>query len=209
MQLDVLPLAITMMAGPQIMAAIVFVTAEQPVRVSLAFLAGVLAATLVGLTLARLVAAVLGGVASFGDAGDRGSLGTVIQLVLVGLLVVLALRSYLGRRTATAPSWLGNLLSAGPGRALAIGFLVILLMPSDVVVMLTVGANLEQHDADLTAALPLVAATSVIAALPLLTYLLFRGRAARMMPLVRDWMNTHSWLINILVCLLFIVLILF
>ena len=36
----ILPLAITMMAGPQIMSAIIFVTASKPVKLSAAFLAG-------------------------------------------------------------------------------------------------------------------------------------------------------------------------
>jgi hypothetical protein len=41
---------------------------------------------------------------------------------------------------------------------------------------------------------PFIAATIFIAALPALSYLLFRHRAARAMPKVRDWMNTNSWL---------------
>jgi hypothetical protein len=51
-------------------------------------------------------------------------------------------------------------------------------------------------------------ATILIAALPLLSYLLFRRRAERAMPKVRDWMNTHSWLVNIIVYIIFIILIL-
>ena len=35
----ILPLAITMMAGPQIMSAIIFVTASKPVKVSASFIA--------------------------------------------------------------------------------------------------------------------------------------------------------------------------
>ena len=50
---------------------------------------------------------------------------------------------------------------------------------------------------------------TLIAALPLLVYLLFRSRAQRVMPQVREWMNTHSWLVNIIACGIFIVLILF
>jgi uncharacterized membrane protein YidH (DUF202 family) len=56
---------------------------------------------------------------------------------------------------------------------------------------------------------PFVAATILIAALPVLSYLLFRHRAQRAMPKVRDWMNTNSWLVNIIVYVVFIVLILF
>jgi hypothetical protein len=48
----------------------------------------------------------------------------------------------------------------------------------------------------------------VIAALPLLFFLVFHHRAVRAMPSVRDWVNSHSWLVNIIACLIFVVLIL-
>jgi hypothetical protein len=206
--LKILPLAITMMAGPQIMSAFVLVTTEQPVRVSLAFLFGVAAATTIGVTVARGVAAALDGAVSLGEPSDAGSAGTVIQVVLVGLLVALAVKNYVGRESVEAPKWLGNLLTASPGRALATGLLLILLMPSDILVQLTVGTNLQQNEAPLVDALPFVAATVLVAALPLLGYLAFRRRAQRAMPLVRDWMTSHSWLVNIVVCGIFALLIL-
>jgi hypothetical protein len=59
------------------------------------------------------------------------------------------------------------------------------------------------------AAVPFVAATIFIAALPVLAFLLFRRRAQRVMLKVRDWMNINSWLVNIIVYIVFILLILF
>jgi Sap, sulfolipid-1-addressing protein len=53
-----------------------------------------------------------------------------------------------------------------------------------------------------------VVATILVAALPLIGFLLFHRRARRAMPKVRDWMNANSWLVNIVVCYIFIVLIL-
>jgi len=41
-----------------------------------------------------------------------------------------------------------------------------------------------------------------------LSYLLFRRRAQQAMPKVRDWMNKNSWLVNIIVYVVFILLIL-
>jgi len=38
-------------------------------------------------------------------------------------------------------------------------------------------------------------------------YLLFHRRAVTAMPKLRDWMNANSWLVNIIVCAIFIVLI--
>ena len=72
---------------------------------------------------------------------------------------------------------------------------------------MTVGVNLAQNNASLLGAVPFVVATILIAALPVLSYLLFRRRAEQAMPKVRDWMNTHSWLVNIIVYVVFILLI--
>jgi threonine/homoserine/homoserine lactone efflux protein len=204
MNLQILPLAITMMAGPQIMSAIIFVTAPKALRVSVPFLAGVAIATTVGVIITTTIASLL----SLGDPSDSGSSGNIIQYVLVGLLVALAIKNYVGRETAEPPRWLGALQSADVKRAFMTGLLVILLMPSDIIIMLTVGTNLAQNNAGLVAALPFIGATVLVAALPLLFFLLFHRRAQQFMPKVRDWMNTHSWLVNIIVCGVFIALIL-
>jgi len=208
MKLEVLPLAVTMMAGPAIMAAIIFVTHPQAVHVSLVYLIGVGIGTAVGVAIATGLAALLGDGVALGDPSERGSAGTIIQIALVGLLVAAAIKNYARRETVEPPKWLGKLMAADAKRALAAGLLVILLGPSDIVVMLTVGTNLEHSGASLADAAPFVAATVLIAALPLLGFVLFHRRARTAMPKVRDWMNTHSWLINIAVCLIFIALIL-
>jgi threonine/homoserine/homoserine lactone efflux protein len=204
MNLQILPLAITMMAGPQIMAAIIFVTAPKALRVSVPFLAGVTIATTVGVITTTTIASLL----SLGDPSDSGSSGNIIQYVLVGLLVALAVKNYMGRETAEPPGWLGALQQADAKRAFMTGLLVILLMPSDLIIMLTVGTNLAQNNAGLVAALPFIGATVLVAALPLLFFLLFHRRAETFMPKVRDWMNSNSWLVNIIVCGVFIAIIL-
>ncbi|MCO6009399.1 GAP family protein [Actinoallomurus purpureus] len=208
MSVHVLPLAITMMAGPQIISAIIFVTAERAIRLSLAFLAGVLTATVAGLAIARAVAELLGSAVHLGDSQHRGGAGRIIELALVVLLLLLALKNYLGRETAEPPGWLTTLLTATPLRAVATGLLVILAMPSDIIVLLTVGLDLKRSHAGLADAAPFVAATLVIAALPLLAYLSFRRRAERAMPRIRDWLDSHSWLVNMIACFVFIALIL-
>jgi small neutral amino acid transporter SnatA (MarC family) len=49
MNVAIVPLAITMMAGPQIMSAIIFLTTSRAVKLSLSFVLGVAIATIVGL----------------------------------------------------------------------------------------------------------------------------------------------------------------
>jgi hypothetical protein len=208
MSLAVIPLAITMNAGPQIMSAIIFVTAPKALKLSAYFLAGVVIAVTLGVTITYTLASVLGNTISLGDPSDSGSLGNIIQYLLVGLLVVLSIKSYVGRETSEPPRWLGALQNAKPRTAFTTGLLLLSVFPSDLVILVTVGVNLAQNNASLVGGLPFMVATILIAALPVLSYLLFRRRAQQVMLKVRDWMNTNSWLVNIIVYAVFIVLIL-
>ena len=209
MSLAVIPLAITMNAGPQIMSAIIFVTAPKALRLSAYFLAGVVIAVTVGVTVTYTLATVLGNSVSLGDPSNSGSLGNIIQYLFVGLLVFLSIKSYVNRETSEPPRWLGAMQNATPRTAFMAGLLLLSVFPSDLVILVTVGVNLAQNNASLWGAVPFVVATILIAALPVLSYLLFHRRAVRAMPKVRDWMNTHSWLVNIIVYVIFILLILF
>ena len=208
MSLAVIPLAITMNAGPQIMSAIIFVTAPKALRLSAYFLAGVVIAVTLGVTVTYTLASVLGNSMSLGDPSDSGSLGNILQYLFVGLLVFLSIKSYVNRETSEPPRWLGAMQNAKPRTAFMAGLLLLSVFPSDLVILVTVGVNLAQSNASLLGALPFVVATILIAALPVLSYLLFHRRAVRAMPKVRDWMNTHSWLVNIIVYVIFILLIL-
>ena len=208
MDLAIIPLAITMNAGPQIMSALIFITASKPLKLSAAFLAGVVIAVSVGVTITYTLATALGNSVSLGDSSDSGSLGNIIQYGLVGLLVFLSIKSYVRRESIEPPRWLGALQNAKPRTAFTTGLLLLSVFPSDFVVLVTVGMNPAHNNASLVAAVPFIAATIFIAALPVLFYLLFHRRAQRMMPKVRDWMNTNSWLVNIIVYVIFILLIL-
>jgi Sap-like sulfolipid-1-addressing protein len=209
MNLAILPLAITMNAGPQIMSAIIFVTAPKALKLSAYFLAGVVIALTVGVTITYTLATALGGGSiSLGDPSNNGSLGKIIQYLFVGLLLFLAIKNYVRRETIEPPRWLGALQNAKPSTAFTTGLVLLSVFPSDLVILVTVGVNLAQNNASLLAALPFIAATIFIAALPVLTYLLLGRRAQQLMPKVREWMNTNSWLVNIIVYVVFIYLIL-
>src|SRR5919106_239450 len=206
MSLEVLPLAVTMLVGPGIMAAVILITTQEPLRVSLAYVLGFTISTAAGVAVAAGIASLSG--IDLGSSDHSGSTGTIIQLVLVGLLVVASLVTFLRRATSEPPKWLGSLLEATPSKALKMGLLIVVIMPSDVVIMLTVGTNLEQTGSSLVDAIPFVALTTLVAALPLLAYLVFRHPAQRAMPKVRDWMNANSWAVNVITYCVFIVLIL-
>ena len=208
MNLAIIPLAITMNAGPQIMSAIIFLTSLKPLKLSAYFLAGVLIAVSAGVTITYTLATTLANTISLGDSSESSSLGHILQYLLVGLLVLLAIKNYVRRESIEPPRWLGTLQNAKPTTAFKTGVLLLSVFPSDFIILVTVGVNLAQNNASLVAALPFIAATLLIAALPVLSYLLFQRRAKRAMPKVGTWMNANSWLVNIIVYVIFIVLIL-
>ncbi|HKH37349.1 MAG TPA: GAP family protein, partial [Rubrobacter sp.] len=152
MNLPILPLAITMNAGPQIMSAIIFVTAAKPLKLSAYFLAGVVIAVTVGLTITYTLATLLGNGISLGDPSNSRSLGKIIQYLLVGLLVFVSIKNYVGRETIEPPRWLGTLQNAGPRTAFTTGLLLLSVFPSDFVILVTAGVNLVQNNASLLAA---------------------------------------------------------
>jgi Sap, sulfolipid-1-addressing protein len=78
-------------------------------------------------------------------------------------------------------------------------------MPTDLMIMSTVGINLESHD-HRTPLIPFVLLTMLIAALPLIAYVIFRKRAQVAMPRVRKWMESNSWVVSIGAYAIFIVL---
>jgi hypothetical protein len=204
--LQILPLAITMMAGPQIMSDIVFITSKRAVAINGAFVVGVAIAATAGTAIAWGLVSLLG--INLGNSSDSGSAGTIIQLALVALLVLGSIKNVVRRETIEPPKWLGALQEADQRKAFTTGLLVILAMPSDILIMLTVGTSLEQTSSSFVDALPFIGATVLVAALPLLGYLLFRRRAQTLMPKVRDWMNDKAWAVNVIVYCIFILLIL-
>jgi Sap, sulfolipid-1-addressing protein len=151
MSLAVIPLAITMNAGPQIMSAIIFITANKPLKLSAYFLGGVVIAVTVGVTVTYTVASVLGNSLSLGDSSDSGSLGNIIQYVLVGLLVLLSIKSYVNRQRSEPPRWLGAMQNAKPRTAFMAGLLLLSVFPSDFVILLTVENMIDKDEYPLTA----------------------------------------------------------
>lgn len=209
MELAILPLAITTMLGPQLLASIIFITGKKdPVKVSLGYLAGILFAASTFIIAVFAVAKLFG--FSPDAAGHPPKSANVIESILVGLLIFASLRTYLTRSTAKPPKWLAKLQDTRPKGAFKLALLLIYFMPTDIIVMVTVGLHLAAHGSSLASflsILPFLGVVMLIAGGPLLSYLLFHKRAIIVMPKLRDWMQVNSWLVNIIIYVFFIVLI--
>jgi hypothetical protein len=201
--LTVLPLAIVMSAGPQIVTAVFLATSRDARRNSVAFLASVAAATTIGVTVFYLV----GNAVSGDDSADAGR--NWLDYLILALLVFLAVRVYMQRKTTKSPKWMGRLETADPRFSAKIGLLLYLLMPTDIVSMATVGAYLAREGAPWVHGLPFIVLTVLIAGLPLIALLLMGRRAETVLPRVRSWMNTNSWIVSEAVILFFLAMALF
>jgi Sap, sulfolipid-1-addressing protein len=197
-QLQILPLALIMVMGPQILTAIFLVTSREPVKNSVAVLIGVVLAASLSLLIW------FGIVKAIGIDPKEGGGPTTADWIVAGLLALAAIHTFRGRGTAKVPNWMSALQEAEPRRAFSLGFLLILLMPTDIVAVISTANWLHDNDLNVLHGWPLVAATTLLMALPILAYLVLGRRARDAMPGIRDWLTTNAWLVNLIVIVYFI-----
>jgi Sap, sulfolipid-1-addressing protein len=187
-----------MVMGPQILTAIFLVTSKQPVKNSIAMVIGVVTAAVLSLLIWYGLSSALG------ISPPSGSGPSTADYVVAGLLAVLAVHTFLGRGDATVPKWMTALQEAEPRRAFTLAFLLILLMPTDIVAVISTTRWLHDNHLSVGHGWPLVAATTLLMALPILAYLLLGHRARDAMPGIRNWLTSNAWLVNIIVIVYFI-----
>ena len=204
--LIVLPMALTMNMGPQIVTDVTLLAYDRPVRKSLCYLLAVLIVSTV-VTAAAFVVFVL--LKSAPKPPGRSTVRQVIDYVAAGLLALLAVRTFLRRKRNEKPKWLSGIENASPRRVFVLGLALNSFMPTDLAAMLGVAAYLASRGKPWYGIFPFVGLTLLIAAMPLLFFLLLKKRAEAVMPRVRDWLETHSWIVNEIVIVFFICMFLF
>ena len=197
-QLQILPLALIMVMGPQILTSVFLVTSKEPVKNSVAMLIGVVTAACLSLLIWFGIVKAIGI-----DPKESGG-PTTADWIVAGLLALAGVHTFLGRGTASVPKWMTTLQEAEPRRAFTLAFLLILLMPTDIVAVISTANWLHDNGKDVLDGWPLVAATTLLMALPILAYLLLGHRARDAIPGVRNWRTTNAWLVNMIVIVYFI-----
>jgi hypothetical protein len=201
--LAVLPLAIVMVAGPQIISSFFFATSEKWQSDSIAYILGAAVGLLVVITIAFLVAK---GITSGGTESESGS--RTLDFVIVALLFLAMAYVFSRRRNTKPPKWMGKLQAATPKFTFILGFLLLGFFPSDILTSIAVGAHLANHGETWLHAVPFVFLTVLFLALPALAVLILGQRAEARLPKVRDWMNENSWIVSEIVLAFFIAIVL-
>ncbi|WP_406077830.1 GAP family protein [Micromonospora sp. NBC_00858] len=195
--LAVLPLAVVMVAGTQLVVAVFLASSDRPRAASLGFLAGAGLVVAVGVTVSWLLTRLVGGVATDASAvAGRVDHGPAVDLVVLALLLILAMVVWLRRHRSGPPRWLGRIGHADPGRALRLGALLFVVTPTDDLTMAAVGASVARHNLPWWHLLPFVLLTVTLLALPLLALLVLGHRAARVLARMREWAEGHAWVVN-------------
>ncbi|MEU7586402.1 GAP family protein [Micromonospora sp. NPDC049230] len=145
--LTVLPLAVVMVAGTQLVVAVFLASSDRPRAASLGFLAGAGLLVTAGVTVSWLLTRWVGGLAADASA-VAGSVdrGPAIDLVVLALLVGLAVLVWVRRDRSGPPRWLGGIEHADPRTALRLGALLFVLTPTDDLTMAAVGASVARHN---------------------------------------------------------------
>jgi hypothetical protein len=196
---EILPLAFVMIAGPQIITAFFLVTTPRWATNSIAFLigAGIAAATLV--TIAYFVGK---GIKTSGS-GHKGPADRILDGVVLVLVVYLMVHVYRSRGKSSPPKWMDKLMTAEPKFALGLGLALVGLFPTNIASAFSAGFRVARNDERYWQCLPLAGLVVFFLALPAIGVVLLGKRAETVLPKVRHWVNTDSWMISEIVLALF------
>jgi hypothetical protein len=197
----ILPLAVVMIAGPQIITSFFLATSESWKANSFAYVLGAAISISAFVSLSFLVFNNVHG--SLGEKHTTNTAHTA-DYVILGLIAVLMIVVFLRRGQTEPPKWMSKLQTAKPRTALVLGLALLGLFPTDILTTVTVGLHLAHHSGHLLQAIPYIALTLLLLALPSLAVLAFGERGQRALPKIRDWMGTNSWIVSEAVLLLFL-----
>ena len=103
---------------------------------------------------------------------------------------------------------MGKLQEATPKMTFVLGFLLLGFFPSDLVTSISVGSFLGNHGDAWWEVLPFVFLALFFLALPALAVATLGERAQAVLPKIRDWMDTNSWIVSEVVIVFFVIIIL-
>ena len=195
--LALLPMAIVMIAGPQILSAIFLATSESWKRNSIAYILG----AALSITLVASAAFFIGGGRPGGSDGN-----TTIYWIVLGLLLVAMLRTFLRREESEPPKWMGKLQQATPKFAFLLGAALLGVFPTDIITSVAVGSSLAANGDPWWHLFPFIGLTLLLLASPMLILLVMGERGQAFLPKARKWMTDNSWIVNEFVLLLFVAL---
>jgi hypothetical protein len=196
---EILPLAFVMIAGPQIITSFFLATSERWGANSLAYVLG----AALSITTIATIAYVIGKSIKSSASGHKGTVDRVLDSVVLALVLFLIVHVYLTRNKSQPPKWMAKLQATEPKFAFALGAALLGVFPTDIVTSVATGLHVARNDDSWWQILPFVALTLLLLGSPALCVLLLGHRATEILPKIRNWMNSNSWVISEIVLVFF------
>lgn len=199
----ILPLALTVMLGPQILVGMLLITRKDAIKSSLVYILAIMSTLTMTIFLYYSISKFAGlKEVSFGDR-------PMVKYFLILLFIYLIIRSIINRNKITEPpKWMQKISTSSLGRIAVLGFCLIAFMPTDIVIAFTVGNLLNNESVSFMSVLPFLGAVLFISFLPLIIYFLLGKNGPNYLEKVNSWLNTHGYIINVIVLSFFIFLLL-
>ncbi|QBA63992.1 GAP family protein [Muriicola soli] len=200
-EIAILPLALTVMLGPQILVGMLLITRKDPIKSSLVYILAVISTLILTTYLYYSLANITG----LKEASIGGR--PVVKYFLIALFIFLIIRSIINRKKITAsPKWMQGISTSSLGKIFIIGVCLIAFMPTDIAIAFTVGNLLNSESSPFLDALPFFGAVLLISLLPLSIYFSLGPKGPEYLEKVNAWLNTHGYVINVIVLSFFIFL---
>ncbi len=200
----ILPLALTVMLGPQMLVAILLLLRKNPIKSSLVYLLSVVTTLILSTTLANYILLNLN---LHHQSHSKGI--DYLRYVIIILLLFSIIKNFLNRKKLTeTPKWLRDIKTIPLTKVFTTGVMLIAFMPADVATIFTVGGLIIHNNGTILSAIPFFSLVALITSLPLLIYLSMGKSGYQNMEKANKWLNSHGWVINILIYSIFIYLIL-
>ena len=197
----ILPLALTVMMGPQILVGMLLITRKDPVRSSAVYILAIIS-TLILTTYIYYSISKYTGLHEISVGGKP-----IIKYILIVLFIVLIIRAIINRnKTTNPPKWMRGVTTTSLSKVFSIGLSLIAFMPTDIAISFTVGNLLNAESNSFVEALPFFAAVLCISLLPLTIYFSLGKNGPKHLEKVNIWLNTHGYIINVTVLTFFIFL---
>jgi hypothetical protein len=191
-------MAFVMIAGPQIISSFLLATSKDWAKNSGAYVAGAAVSVTALVSIAFFVAH-----GAKSGSSDAHHTNHVIDWIIFTLIVVLAGRVYLGRKSTRPPKWMAKLQSSTARFALMLGVVLLGVMPTDILTAVTAGLHVARHGDAWWQCLPFIAATLLLLGAPALLVLSLGKRSETVVPTIRDWMTNNSWIVSEIVLAFF------
>lgn len=199
-----IPLAFTVILGPQLTVAILILTREKPITKSLAFILGIS----LGIVILTYIMHEFINYIHVPNKPHWTQWALKIGLSL--LILYLAFEAYKKRNDLTKePSWMKTLNKSGPRILFLMGIGMVLFFPADIGAAINLAGILVNKNLNFSSAIPFFVFVFILISSPLCLYLLTGKKGPKIMSKVNHWINGNGWIINECVYLLFLALIWF